>query len=853
MSSYELSIDPKLVAEAERLVTLEGRGYPTLVVSWLSDMLGQEWQTILVLDYTIPLPPLAAGTTFNEVRIAAYTDGVPTKFLYFGTELNEDAPRRAPEMENVVSPAERYQEYRLNEETCAVPYLDLIQTTPRIYGNGPQDYYSPPIKVDRFDAGAGVELISDNFPTVVANLPAISGASLTDPRRGFWRGGRFLGTRAIAILRQGKVVGLNRRVSDREVVPPEVPRRDPHTDVKDSWVAIDLGMSTTVVAIGDGESHELVRVGATRPPKSPIDFETPNEVAFGNLPRTLKGWNDRVILPLTCWGDVYVGFGARERRLVHGKERAQRTKASLAELSTLPARLAAGKDVFICGSNDIDRVHKLEPPAPPIIDEEGIQPDDPFDPLELFAYYIGLHVNSRERGLHLRYAIGMPTGWNQERRTQVLAELRRGILRSLPAGMVAYDDLKQLQVVDAGPNVLSFAAQAFRVFGIRPKAMESVPFVSIDAGASETAIMCGHYRDGTLEETAAGFKRVVEHVEPTVLSDFGGELLLHRMAYKVYAASGTSMKHNAIPFEPPPGEALMDGAEDRLVSSFDAQVNVRLLKDAVRPILDKPGPAPLPDVIQLYGRDGQLRDVRIMVDRAVLSEWLRGQLSALAAKIKEAIVAGFGQVSRDEVAWDELRVLLGGRVGMHAVLQERLDAVLPKGVRMHKFREPDHTNLNAPTVKIATALGILTLRYQPVGPSEVSDERTTFNFRVGRAKRGKLLTVLDQGSGFDVWRELGACTRPDVTVLYTPSSSSSSSSSQTDPSGGAELAADDPSIVSVVCSLGYDAVGYRVYMRAVGGSSVEVSVGPPGGRPDDDAVCWAVDLDTGTAQPMSKH
>ena len=40
-----------------------------------------------------------------------------------------------------------------------------------------------------------------------------------------------------------------------------------------------------------------------------------------------------------------------------------------------------------------------------------------------------------------------------------------------------------------------------------------VPFVSIDAGASETAIMCGHYRDGTLEETAAGFKRVVEHVE----------------------------------------------------------------------------------------------------------------------------------------------------------------------------------------------------------------------------------------------------------------------------------------------------------------------------------------------------
>lgn len=430
MSAYELSIDPNLVAEAERLVALSGRGFPTLVTSWTSDMLGQEWQTILVLDYTIPLPPLAAGATFNEVRIAAYTEGVPTKFLYFGTELDEHAPRQSPEMENVVSPTESYQEYRLNEESCAVPYLDLIQTTPRIYGNGPQDYYSPPIKVERFDAGAGADLISDNFPKVVANLPAILGESLTDPRAGFWRGGRFLGTRAIAILKQGKVVGLNRRVSDKEVVPPEVPRRDPHIDVEDAWVAVDLGRTATVVAIGDGERHQLVRVGTRDAATLPTDFETPSEVAFGNLPRTLKGWNDRVILPLTRWGDVYVGFGARKHRLVHGKERALRTKASVDELSSLPERIEAGKDVFICGRSDLDQVVKLQPPAPPIIDEEGIQPDDPFDPLELFAYYVGLHVNSRERGLHLRYAIGMPTGWNDERRTQVLAEFRRGILRS---------------------------------------------------------------------------------------------------------------------------------------------------------------------------------------------------------------------------------------------------------------------------------------------------------------------------------------------------------------------------------------------------------------------------------------
>jgi hypothetical protein len=839
MPQYELSIDQALVEEAEKLVSLEGRIYPTLVVSWESLMLGQDWQTILVLDYTIPLPPLNPGKTFNEVRIAAYTADVPTKFLYFGTELSTQAPRVAPEMENIISPAQLYQEYRLTEESCNVNYLDLIQSTPRVYGNGPQDYYSPPIRVERFDAGPGVDLIADNFPAVVANLPPISSATLTDPRGGFWTGSRFIGTRHIAITRQGKVVGLRRRASDREVVPPEVVRRDPFLDVKDSWVAIDVGVSTTVVAIGDGDRHEFVRIGATTEPRTARDFEVPSELTFYHLPRTVKAWRDRVILPLTPWGDLVVGHGARERLAVHGKERAQRMKATIGEMGALPGRLERNERVSICGRSDLDATATLQRPAPPIIDEEGIGPDDPFDPLELFAYYIGIHSNSRARGIHLKYAVGMPTGWSKQRREQVLCQFRRGFMRSLPAGMVAYDDVQTLQVIDAGPNVLSYAASAFRVFGIAPKGEEPVTFVSIDAGAHETAVMCGLYRNGTLDEVAAGHQRIVEHIEPTVLPDFGGELLLHRIAYKVYAASSTSMKHADIPFELPPGDDPMDGASDRLVQSLDASTNVRILKDAVRTILEKAGPSPVPDMVQLFARDGTVKDVRIMIDRASLSEWLRGQLSEAAVRIKSAIDQGLDQLCRGDIPWGEVRIFLGGRLSMHPFFQERLAAVLPSGVRIHKFREPDETNLAAPTVKLATALGILLLRYHPVVPAEVTDDRASFNYRVGRAKRGKLLTVLDASVGYDVWREMGACTKPEVLVLYANSNTPE------------DIDAADPAIHTVTCSLGYDAVGYRVYMRAVGGSRIEISVGPPGGRPSDDAPLWSVDLATATSEPVS--
>ncbi len=852
MPQYELTIDPDKVAQAERLVSLDGRTFPTLVVSWESMMLGQEWETILVLDYTFPLPPLEQGKTFNEVRIAAYTGEVPTKFLYFGTELNAGAPRVPPEMENVVSPTGTYQEYRLTQESCLVSYLDLIQTTPRIYGNGPQDYYSPPIKVERFDAGSGIELISDNFPQIVADLDPIDSSMLTDPRFGFWQGSRFSGTKRMAILKNGEVVGLRRRTgrSDKEVVPPEVVRRDPHVDVRDAWVAIDLGTSTTVVAIGNGEQNELIRIGTREEPKVSRDYEVPSEIGFNNLDDTVKAWRDRVILPLTEWGDVLVGHAARKRLQVHGKERAQRFKSSVGELAMLPARFENREPVPICGRSDLDDVMLLDPPAPPIIDEEGIDPNDPFDPLELFAYYIGLHVNDRRRGIHLRYAIGMPTGWSDDRRHQVLAQMRRGILRSLPAGMVAYDDLDLLQVVDAGLNVLSFAAYAFRVFGVSPKGDETIPFVSIDAGASETSVMCGNYRMGTPDERAGGYLRVVEHAEPTVLKVFGGEWLLHRMAYKVYAASGTSMKNNDIPFIMPLGEEMLEGAEDRIIPSLagaprsaaalDAHTNVRLLKEAVRPILEKVGPMPVPDVVQLFGRDGRVRDVRIMIDRAALVDWLRERLNEAATVLTNAIHKGLEHISRGDVPWRDVRVLLGGRLAMHPYLQERLEAALPEGTRVHKFREPDDTNLARPTVKLAPSLGILQLRYAPLSPTEVVDDRAGFNFRVGRAKRGKLMTVLDESSGFDVWKELGACTRPEVTVLYTGAG------------GPADISADDPAVTSVSFTLGYDAVGYRIYLRAIANSRIEVSFGPPGGKPDDDAAVWQVDLASASAEPLSK-
>src|SRR5262249_61331750 len=110
------------------------RASPTLVMRWDSRIFDQPWFTTVVLDYQIALPPLVIGqSTFNEVKLAAYVGGTPTKFLYFGTEMTSSVPRIAPEMENSIAPAKLYQGVRLGQQRCSLPYLKHSQAIPRLF------------------------------------------------------------------------------------------------------------------------------------------------------------------------------------------------------------------------------------------------------------------------------------------------------------------------------------------------------------------------------------------------------------------------------------------------------------------------------------------------------------------------------------------------------------------------------------------------------------------------------------------------------------------------------------------------------------------------------------------------
>ncbi len=844
MGLYELSIDPNLVAEAEEITSIDALGkreFPTLAVNWESKIFAQPWSSTIVLDYVLALPPLEPSVTFIPVRIAAFVGTAPTKYFYFGTEMSNTVPRLAPEMENLISPQPLFQEFLVDERTSPIPYLKLIQATPRIYGNGAQDYYAPPIKVERYDGNVSPVHLADLFPEQVANLPIVAGSVLTDPQLGFWEGQRYAGIRSIAIVRQGKVVGLHKKIGrpDKEVAPPVVVKRDPKKDIRGDWVAIDIGArSITVAARHERGQAELFRIGTQEPVKRPADYENPAEASFVHLKNTLRAWRERVIQPHVRFDDARVGFGATDLDGARGPsaQAFKRATSTITELPLVREWTDEGRSYKLRGYADPDTAESLKKPAPPIIDEDGIGAHDPFDPIELYAYEIGLHVNQRMRGITNKYLVSMPTGWSPERRRSVLVAVRRGLFRSLPAGMLEYHELDKLIVADAGPSAICFIANAHRAFSALPKD-GPITFGVFEAGASETGVVFGILREPTNEERKEGFSLIIEHLDAASIPWFGAERLLHRLAYRVYADHITDMTDLGVVFEKPAEEPMIPGAEQLLGSSPEARANTTLLKDALRPLYEGDPTYRLPTSVRLGGASGPT-DVKLALNRMALRQLIDAWFQAAVAEFSQHVQSALQRLARGSDPYEGLRLFLGGRVSMHPGLQDILTKTFPSNVRIHKFREPDRTNLSAATVKTATALGALSLRLDKIGVTRRAEKRDAFRYRVGRARHGQLSDVLEPSVEYDAWREMGPCSKPQVDLLFM----------KADYDG--EVAADDPRIMRVECDLGPDSVGRRVYLRAVGTHRIEVAAATPGEDPGDEDPRVAVELQTGMAFPV---
>jgi hypothetical protein len=257
------------------------------------------------------------------------------------------------------------------------------------------------------------------------------------------------------------------------------------------------------------------------------------------------------------------------------------------------------------------------------------------------------------------------------------------------------------------------------------------------------------------------------------------------------------------------------------------------LKEAIRPLFEGEPTYRQPTSVRLGGFDGVGHEIRVSLNRTALRQVMDQWFASAIGEFRQHLGDALQRLARGSDPYEGLRVFLCGRMSMHTGLQEMITKSLPSNTRVHKYREPDRTNLTAATVKTATVLGALALRFEKIGVTNRREQRDAFRYRVGRARHGQLADVLEPSIDYDAWREMGPCTKPTVDVLFM----------RADDDG--EVAADDPRVMRVECELGADAIGKRLYLRAVGTHRVEVGLAAPGEDPEEGAARCAVDLSTG--------
>lgn len=352
--------------------------------------------------------------------------------------------------------------------------------------------------------------------------------------------------------------------------------RPPQLDVcLNGIVAIDFGTKSTIVVCRDGEPR-MLRVGKGDYSKAPTpaDFENPTAIHLRDAEKFLTAYRARDGRPFTEWNQVTVSH--------------QAANAIFAE--------NVGSSVYNSVFSELKQWAKDEQSYPVLKDLQGFtqeilpyletKPIDAnnFDPIELYAYYLGLYINNMHGKIYLDYILSYPVNYRKDIRERIRKSFECGLKKSLPPALLADEEImKRFRVYLGASEPAAYAISALEGFGLEPETLdEKVAYGVFDFGGGTTDFDFGietvpenHTRNFIIEQF--GFNGDLT---------LGGENILELLAYEVYKDNIDVMRREKIPFALPADCEIFAGAETLVTTTKGAaaHMNTRKLSEALRPI-----------------------------------------------------------------------------------------------------------------------------------------------------------------------------------------------------------------------------------------------------------------------------
>ena len=547
--------------------------------------------------------------------------------------------------------------------------------------------------------------------------------------------------------------------------------KNPKLDVKASGVcAIDFGTKSTVVAcLNDGK--KLLRIGRGNLNKepSPKDYENPTVIELRDYVSFLAAYQLKDGRPFTEWEHLTVSHEALNR-LLESEER-QVAQSIFGELKQWANR-----------RHGIIRLHDRCGKEILLYPYDELSKGD-FDPVELYAYFLGLYINNMYNGVYLEYILSFPVKYKKSVREHLLESFRRGLRQSLPESILNDGELmKKFSVYDGASEPAAYAVCALRELEhegeiTRPTKGEPIYFAVFDFGGGTTDFDFGLWR---LPDAAdkRGFNDVIEHFDADSDSGLGGEKLLNLLAYEVYKNNLELMRENGIEFSLPEGCKAFDGAEVLLSDSPVANLNRRRLSDKLRPIWEEWN--------DFESMDDEPLTVTLFTERGKKSLDLQFSVEKLRGVLRDRILRGVENffcalhVAFRNRSINCCHILLAGNSCKSNLLQEIFRAEIERNCNLYpmtyelKMLNRENTSAGCerlPTGKSGVAFGLLDCRR---GGNDVLiidrnfSKDTKFYFHLGTSDgQGNFKMLIPRAENDGTWKKFLYAVENKFDIFFT--------------------------------------------------------------------------------------
>ncbi|WRE26304.1 hypothetical protein KVD01_00535 [Helicobacter pylori] len=450
---------------------------------------------------------------------------------------------------------------------------------------------------------------------------------------------------------------------------------------KQGVVAIDFGTKSTTAAYMDNNGkYRLLSIGEDVDIESLEKYENPTIVEFRDKERFLKDYNALDHRPFTEKNDMQVAHEAQKELSSAQGNHLYRFFSQLKQW--------AGADEKL-NFRDFKEDFSLE----------SFTDCTDFNPIEIYAYYIGRCINNMQNGVFLKYFLSYPVKYEKHQAEKIRESFEKGLKKSLPRHV--FDDEKtakmfKVELKASEPCVYAISALKSYGFFKSDKLDKPIYYGVFDFGGGTTDFDFGKWEKSANPK----FAYKMTHFSSGGDKYLGGENLLELLAFEAYGQNFQTLKEKDIVIDKP----NYDRIDTQRFGSFmqnsrEARLNLQTIASNLRPFLENLDANIVEAIeegeefeiegfekefkIQLFDRNGKdIPEIELKIDYKEL-------LNLLKEKIDDGVAnffAGFSKVMAENID-DQCRafhIFLGGNASKSVLVKQAFENAKEKQLKDYK-------------------------------------------------------------------------------------------------------------------------------------------------------------------------